>query len=134
AGFANFVVDSVTGSQFAGFINVAKDIKGTQFAGFINIARKVKGAQIAGFINIADSSDTPIGLLNIIKTGEKSIGVSVDDQLTTLVTFRSGGKILYGILGAGYNFENEKEQYAFEAGLGAHFFNGPRFRIHAELA
>ncbi len=134
AGFANVVADSVAGTQFAGFINVAKDIKGSQLAGFINIARKVKGAQISGFINIADSSDTPIGFLNIIKTGEKSIGVSVDDQLTTLMTFRSGGKILYGILGAGYNFENEEEKYAFEAGLGAHLFNTPNFRINAEMA
>ena len=134
AGFANIVADSVAGPQFAGFINVAKDVNGSQFAGFINIARKVKGAQIAGFINIADSSDTPIGFINIIKNGEKSIGASVDDQLTTLITFRSGGKILYGILGAGYNFENEEEQYAFEAGLGAHFFNGSRFRVNAELA
>jgi hypothetical protein len=134
AGFANIVADSVAGPQIAGFINVAKDINGSQFAGFINIARKVKGAQIAGFINIADSSDTPIGLINMIRTGEKSMGASIDDQLTSLITFRSGGKILYGIIGAGYNFENEEERYAFEAGIGAHFFNGPRFRINAELA
>lgn len=134
AGFANITADSVTGPQFAGFINKAKNIDGAQFAGFINIAKKIKGAQFAGFINIADSSDTPIGIINIIKSGEKSIGVNIDDQMTSLVTFRSGGKILYGIIGAGYNFKNAKEKYAFEVGLGAHFFNGTHFRVNTEIA
>ena len=81
----------------------AGDIKGSQIAGFMNIARKVKGVQIAGFINIADSSATPIGLINIIRNGEKSISISADETLTWLLSFRSGGKILYGIVGGGYH-------------------------------
>lgn len=133
AGFIN-VAKRIKGTQFAGFANIAKDVTGTQFAGFINVAKKVKGTQFAGFINIADSSDNPIGILNFIKNGEKSIGVSIDENSTTLLSFRSGGKSLYGILGAGYNFENEDEVYAFEAGLGAHFFPSKNFRINAELA
>lgn len=132
AGFANLAGKN-TGSQVAGFINKAKDIKGTQIAGFINIARKVKGAQIAGFMNVADSSDYPIGIINIIKNGEKAIGLSTDETLTTLLSFRSGGKVLYGIIGLGYNFNNSDEVYAFEAGLGAHFFSSKSFRLNAEI-
>lgn len=132
AGFAN-TAENVKGSQFAGFINIAKNTKGSQFAGFINIAKKVKGVQIAGFINIADSSDYPIGIVNFVKKGEKSLGLSMDENQTTMLTFRSGGKVLYGILGVGYNFKNKDEVYAFEAGLGAHLLQSKMFRINAEL-
>lgn len=133
AGFQNVAAD-VKGTQVAGFINVAKDIKGSQLAGFINIARKVRGIQVSGFINVADSSDHPLGLVNIIRNGEKSIGLSMDESRTGMLTFRSGGKVLYGILAAGYNFKNEEEVYAFEAGLGAHLLNTGVFRINAELS
>ncbi len=132
AGFSN-TAKTVSASQFAGFINMAKDVKGSQFAGFMNIAKKVKGAQIAGFINIADSSDYPIGIVNLVKTGEKSLGISIDENQTSMLTFRSGGKVLYGILGIGYNFKNKDEIYAYEAGFGAHFFQSKIFRLNAEL-
>ncbi len=133
AGFSNVSRD-VKGTQLAGFTNTAGDVKGSQIAGFINVAKKVKGVQLAGFINIADSSDHPIGIINIIKNGEKSIGFSVDESQTGMASFRSGGKILYGIIGAGYNFKNEEEVYAFEVGLGAHMINTRVFRINAELS
>lgn len=132
AGFAN-MASHVKGPQFAGFMNKAKDVKGSQFAGFINIAKKVKGTQFAGFINVADSSDYPVGIINIVKNGEKSLGISTDETLTTMLSFRSGGKVLYGIIGLGYNFKNKKEVYAFEAGIGAHFFQSNRFRLNAEI-
>ena len=132
AGFAN-IADQVKGIQIAGFLNKSKDVT-SQIGGFINIARKVKGVQISPFLNIADSSDYPIGLINLVKNGEKSIGITVDDNMTTLLTFRSGGRILYGIIGAGYNFKNDKEVYAFEAGLGAHVYTSQAFRLNIELA
>lgn len=131
AGFMN-LADSVKGSQYAGYINIAGDIEGVQVAGFMNKAKKVNGVQIAGFINIADSSDYPIGIINIIKNGEQSIGISTDDQLTTLVSFRSGGKKLYGIIGLGYNFENTREVYALQWGLGAHLIKKNNFRFNTE--
>ena len=146
AGFANIAAGNVNGvqaagfineskdvnTQAAGFINVAGDVKGVQVAGFINIAKKVKGAQIAGFINIADSCDYPIGIINIVKNGEKSIGFSIDETLTTMATFRSGGKKLYGILGAGYNFKSKMPLYAMEAGMGLHVPLSRYFRINLE--
>src|ERR1700754_1102365 len=91
AGFANITRDSAlgfqaagfintsgnAGTQVAGFINTAGDAC-SQVAGFINIAKKVKGVQVAGFINVADSSEYPIGLVNIIRNGERSFSVSTD--------------------------------------------------------
>jgi len=133
AGFMNLTSGNVSAVQVAGFMNKAADVKGSQIAGFVNVARKVKGVQLAGFINVADSSDYPIGIINIVKNGEKSIALTTNQNLTTMAIFRSGGKVLYGIIGAGYNFKNKDEVYAFEAGLGAHFFQSEHFRLNAEL-
>lgn len=131
AGYLN-IADEVDGTQAAGFINVADNVEGSQLAGFINIAKKVKGAQVAGFINIADSSEYPVGLINLVKNGEKRIGVTTDDNLSTLLTFRSGSSKLYGIIGLGYNFKNEKDVLAIQYGIGAHFFTTDRYRLNLE--
>lgn len=131
AGFIN-LAENVDGLQLAGFMNKAKDVKGAQIGGFINIAKKVKGVQLAGFINIADSSDYPIGVINVIKNGERSIGVSTDESLTTLVSFRSGGRVLYSILGVGYNFKYDSYKYAVEGGIGARLINWDKIGLRAE--
>lgn len=131
AGFSNVAKHS-DALQLAGFINIAREA-GTQVAGFINVARKVKGVQVAGLINIAEESDYPIGLINIIKNGEKQLGLSIDEAGTSMLTFRSGGKVLYGILGAGYNFENDNARYAVEGGMGAHFVFNKYFRTNLEV-
>lgn len=120
AGFNN-IAKNIKGTQIAGFSNVAKDVEGTQIAGFINIAKKVSGVQIAGFINIADSCAYPIGIINIIRNGDKSVGLSIDETKTSLLTFRSGSKKLYGILGLGYNLNEAALKYGLEAGMGARF-------------
>lgn len=130
AGFGNNAKD-IKGAQVAGFYNVAEDVN-TQVAGFINVAKSVNGAQV-GFINIADSNDYPVGIINISKKGEKMIGVTVDDNLTTLATFRSGGKYLYGIVGVGANFRYPTAVYASEAGVGAHIPLAKSFRLNMEV-
>ncbi|HTI10490.1 MAG TPA: hypothetical protein VL832_18105 [Puia sp.] len=132
AGFGNICRRNSSALQIAGFINKAGDA-GTQIAGFINVAKKVKGIQIAGFINVADSSDCPIGFLNFIKNGEKSIGVSTDETLTTLATFRSGGRKLYGITGLGYNNKGSRRLAAWEVGLGWHLPITDNFRLNTEI-
>lgn len=133
AGFANIVAHDSKGVQVAGFINTAENAD-NQVAGFINVAKKVKGVQVAGFVNIADSSDYPIGFLNFIKDGEKSISVTIDETLTGLVSFRSGGRVLYSIVGIGYNFRSDnKSLYGFEAGFGAHIPIKKSLRINTEV-
>jgi len=133
AGFGNVTRRDANGLQISGVINQAKNVN-TQVAGLINIAKNVKGVQLAGFMNIADSSDYPIGLFNFIKNGEKSIGISVDETMTSITSFRSGGRVLYGIVGAGYNFKDSDQSfYAIEAGLGAHIPVAGNFRINAEI-
>lgn len=132
AGFAN-VGGNVSAGQIAGFINVAKNVNGAQISGFINTAKVVHGIQLAGFINIADTADCQIGLVNISKNGEISIGATIDENRTTILSLRSGGKFLYGIVGMGYNLSDKKDEYAFQAGLGAHIVHAEPFRLNAEL-
>jgi hypothetical protein len=132
AGYVNVSHNART--QIAGFVNVAKDVKGAQIAGFVNVAKKVKGVQIAGFINIADSSDCPIGLINIIKNGEQAIGLTMNETGTSLVTFRSGGRKLYGILGIGGNFVEGYSAFAIQAGLGMHTSITRTFRFNTEVS
>jgi len=147
AGFGNFakmasnvqvtgminIGGDVSSLQGAGFMNIARHVKGLQISGFMNKAKNVKGVQIAGFINIADTADYQIGIINISKNGKMSLGAQIDENNTTLLTFRSGGQSVYGIIGAGYNFKNKGNVYAIEAGLGLHLYTSGLFHLDTEL-
>jgi len=132
AGLINSTGDA-EGVQLAGLINKAGDA-GTQVAGLINIAKKVKGVQIAGLINVAEESDYPIGIVNVIKEGEMQLGFTTDEQGNAMLALRSGGSVLYGLLGVGYHFGYEEARYVIEGGLGAHLVTAKAFRLNAELA
>ena len=111
----------VKGVQFAGVTNVAKNVKGLQFAGVTNIAKKVKGVQFATLLNIAEECDFPIALVNIIKNGNMGVALSYDLLNNAMLSFRSGGKYTYGILGVGYNHKvNDGSKIVAEAGYGIH--------------
>lgn len=133
AGFMN-VSSDVTGAQLSGFMNVGRDVT-VQASPFLNIARDVSAVQVSGFMNIADSCDYPIGFINIIRKGEKSIGVTLDNNLTNMASFRSGGRVLYGIVGIGSNFkyyDYDNPIMAVEFGMGAHLNLSKHFRINLE--
>lgn len=132
AGLANTASD-MKGFQLAGLVNVAKDVKGFQMAGLVNIARNVKGVQFAGLINIAESSDCPIGLINIIKNGEMGVAITYDALGSTVASFRSGGRYTYGILGIGYNHKTVSKSKVVEGGFGAHIPIASWFRLNNEL-
>lgn len=123
----------VSSLQVTGLINVAGYVHGSQISGLMNVAKNVKGVQMAGLINIADTADCQIGLINISRNGEKSLAVTYDENQTAMLTFRSGVGMFYGILGIGYNFKNDKQVYAYEAGLGIHAIQTGPFRLNAEL-
>jgi hypothetical protein len=122
----------ISALQISGFANIAGNVKGLQVAGFMNVAKKVRGVQL-GFINVADSASTQIGIINISKNGEQALGLTIDENQTLMLTYRTGGKTIYGIIGTGYNFKNKKDKYAFEVGLGAHLIKTKFFGLNAEL-
>lgn len=132
AGIGNVSRGESGATQIAGVFNRARQTQ-NQIAGIVNVAGTVRGIQLAGLINIADTSDYPIALLNFVKNGEKSLSLSSDESLTSLLTFRSGGRVLYGILGLGYHFRTTPLP-AVEGGLGAHLLDGPAFRLKLEVA
>lgn len=119
--------------QVAGLVNAAGDSKG-QIAGLINVARKVKGVQIAGLINIAEASDYPVGFLNLIRNGEKQLGITADESGNLVLAFRSGGRKTYGILGAGMNVRMADAPYVMEAGLGIHIPMSKTLRLNLEAS
>ena len=132
SGIGNISKD-MEGLQLSGLMNFAEDVSGIQLAGLVNIANRVKGIQFAGLVNIADESDYPIGLINLIRNGEKSIGLTYNEAGSVTASFRSGGRILYGILGLGFNHRADDEPLVFEGGFGAHIPISARFRINNEL-
>jgi hypothetical protein len=133
SGLMSYAGNSLSGMQIAGLANVAGEVKGMQWAGLVNIAKEVKGVQFAGLLNIADNSDYPIGLVNLIKNGEKGIAVTYSETGSIIASFRSGGRVTYGILGVGYNHKAGRNAFVTEAGLGAHINCTPRFRINNEI-
>jgi hypothetical protein len=132
AGLFNTAKD-VRGIQVAGLFNVAKDVKGVQVAGLFNVAKDVRGIQVAGLFNVAEKSDYPIALVNIIRNGEKSISLSYSETGSTMVSFRSGGRVTYGIIGYGYNHKADGNTFVVEGGLGAHIHCSSHIRINNEI-
>jgi hypothetical protein len=120
------------GVQIAGIFNKAGGTSVIQLSGFMNVAKRVKGFQL-GLVNVADSSDYAIGILNFIKNGEKSIAISTDETMFTQVNFRSGGRILYSILGVGYKFGSTDIRYQLNLGIGAHLIDHRIFYFNTEL-
>jgi hypothetical protein len=135
AGVVNMANEASGTTQIAGILNASQSTVGSQIAGIANKAKKVKGLQLAGIINIADSSDYPIGLLNFIKNGEKSLALAINEDSYLGLQFRSGGRVLYSVLSINVALEgNRPEKYAFEAGLGAVLLNRSKFSLRSEIA
>ena len=134
AGVANTSKDSYIGLQLSGVTNIAGDVKGLQFAGVANIAKKVKGVQFATILNVAEESNFPIALINIIKNGKMGVALSYDILNNTVLSFRSGGKYSYGILGVGYNGKvKDGSKVVAEAGYGIHIPVTDWFEINNEF-
>jgi hypothetical protein len=133
SGLINIVGNSHTGIQVAGLVNTAKDVSGIQIAGLVNVAEKVIGVQIGGLLNIAGESDWPIGLVNLIRNGEKSVSVTYNEIGSGVISFRSGGKHTYGIVGIGYNHKATAHSFVIETGIGLHTNINPWLRINHEI-
>lgn len=134
AGLVNIAGTASRGIQLAGLVNVARDFSGLQLAGLVNVAHTVRGVQLAGLINVADSSDFPIGFINLIKNGEMGIAVSYNELGTTMLSFQSGGRYTYGIVGIGYNhYLRGQQPFIAGGGIGARINCTNWLRLSCEL-
>ncbi len=132
AGVVNIAKES-RGIQVAGAMNISRGYTNNQIAGGINIADKVRGIQLSALLNIADSSDYPIAVLNLIKKGRKQLSFQVDDSRLLSLQFRSGGRVLYSLIGMGTYVNQSDMQYATEFGLGAQLSDKRKFGLAIEL-
>ena len=132
AGVANIAADGKGNTQLSGVFNVSGADVGSQVATVLNKAKKVHGIQL-GIVNIADSSAYPIGLFNWISTGHRQLSVSVDEKKFTSLTFRSGGRVMYAVLGAGIYLGDQTEKYGMEAGLGTYLLRKRKLSLSVEI-
>ncbi|WP_229239641.1 carboxypeptidase-like regulatory domain-containing protein [Echinicola soli] len=132
AGLHNEATSS-KGLQIAGLMNISEGNTENQISGLINIGKKVTGFQLTTLLNEADSSAYPIGLINIIKTGEKSFTLGYDELKYSMFTVRTGGTYSYGIVGLAHATEDRTYNWAIDAGLGLHFVNTKWFDLDGEL-
>lgn len=121
------------GIQVAGLTNISFGSVHSQVAGGVNIAKNVRGFQLAGLLNIADSSDYPIALLSLIKNGQKNLSLQFDESNLTSLQFRSGGRVLYSIIGLGVYADDPDYSYAAEFGLGAKIIDRNKFGFAVEI-
>ena len=133
AGLINLTKNHSGGLQLAGLTNFNSGTARHQIAGLLNRATEVKGVQFSGLLNIAETSDYPIGLLNLIKTGKKSLAISISESSFSHLTFRSGGRVLYGVLGTGYQIIGNQPPYALEAGFGIHLIDNRAYFFNMEF-
>lgn len=131
-GLLNVVRGDYHGVQISAGANHGQNVTGVQVAGLYNVAKQVKGVQLS-FVNVAENSNCPIGLINIIKDGEKSIDLSYDFLGSVTLSFRSGGKYTYGIMGVGYNHQVKDDPLLTECGIGVHIPCCKWFRVNNEL-
>lgn len=119
--------------QLSGLHNLANGSVGYQIAGLVNKAQKVDVLQL-GIVNIAEESDYPIGLLNFIQNGRKSLSLSMDESSASMLTLRTGGRKLYGLLGLGYLLASSDTPYAYELGFGYAIRDTSPLSLDLELA
>jgi len=132
AGIGNWATHEAKGAQVAGIFNKASGTTQQQVSGLVNKAGTVKGIQLAGLVNIAESSDYPVALLNFIENGKKSLALQSDESAMMHIIFRSGGRVLYGVLGAGYKAWGAPV-YSLETGLGIYLVEHSKYTMDMEL-
>ena len=134
SGVTNINNGSFIGLQLSSVANIAGDVKGMQLSAVMNKAKKVKGVQFATLLNIAEESNFPIAFINIIKNGKMGVSLSYDILNNIVLSFRSGGKYSYGILGVGYNNKvKDGSKVVAEAGYGIHIPVTNWFEINNEF-
>src|SRR5690606_21146361 len=131
-GISNITRKDAGTLQLAGLANIARGKVRHQISGLFNKAGTVEGKQI-GLLNIAGSSAYPIGLVNLVKDGKKSFTVGVDESSFAHITFRSGGRKLYGLIGLAYQVNAGPAPYAMEVGFGFHILEKNHYTMDMEF-
>lgn len=133
AGISN-ISRNTNGIQTAGLVNIAKDFKGIQISGIYNQVKMLKGLQIS-LINVVDSIEKggTIGLINIVKNGGyREWEISTADYQNIGISYKAGGKHIFSILSAGYNFSS-KPLMVYGFGVGSSIDLSSKWKFRPEL-
>lgn len=146
AGITNLVASEGVKFQAAGIANLSKGTANVQIAGVANLADtaycqigvvnvvRARSFQL-GLVNVRDSADgVMLGLVNIVKQKEGRVlelEVAGGEFINAMVSFRSGTRKLYGIIGMGGSFRDDFISSA--AGLGTSVTLGQRAALNFEL-
>ncbi|MDD5152265.1 MAG: hypothetical protein PHC28_17620, partial [Flavobacterium sp.] len=133
AGISN-ITDNFKGMQTSGILNIAKDFSGIQISGLFNKVKNLNGLQLS-LINVVDSIEKggAIGIINIIKKGGyQEFEISASDYQNIGISYKSGGKHIYSIITAGYNF-TPKELMIYGLGIGTIMDITPKWKFRPEL-
>jgi hypothetical protein len=115
-GMIEIAGDGVHGLQ-AGLINIGGDVTGAQL-GLVNIAHAVHGTQI-GLVNVAETSDVPIGLVNVITKGHLHLAAWGSETSVVNVALKLGGEGVYTTLTGGFNPHGGGQPFlSYGAGIG----------------
>lgn len=119
SGVLNVARDAV-GAQCSGVANIAfKNVKGAQVSGVFNYASHVQGAQV-GLVNVCagNCDGIQVGLINISKNGVCEVGMSYSTENKLRMTFNTGSRYLYFVLGyfaaPEYFFSFSKDNWGYE--------------------
>ena len=115
AGAANVATGTSWGAQ-VGVVNIGGDVVGSQ-VGVLNIASHVRGAQL-GVLNIAQTSDAPVGLLNIITHGRVKLAAWTNETSVANLAFKIGGEHVYSSITLGLNPRGSSGKPHFSYGFG----------------
>ena len=133
AGISN-ISNNFNGIQTSGIVNIAKDLKGIQISGIYNQVKKLNGLQIS-LVNVVDSIQNggTIGLINIVKKGGyREWEISMSDFQNIGLSYKTGGKHIYSILNAGYNFSSDPLM-VYGLGIGSILDINPKWKFRPEL-
>ncbi|MCH7408934.1 carboxypeptidase-like regulatory domain-containing protein [Belliella sp. DSM 111904] len=132
SGLGNVSKSDANGIQLSGLYNQTYGRSRHQVSGLINRTKVAKGIQFSGVLNIADSSDYSIGIVNLIKNGKKRLSLSTDEFSHLQLTFRSGGRKTYGVVGMAYAPWFTETKFAPELGYGIHLIDKKIYTMDLE--
>ncbi|MEZ4241899.1 MAG: hypothetical protein R3F59_38270 [Myxococcota bacterium] len=116
-----------------GLVNAARGLGGLQL-GLVNAGGDVRGLQL-GLVNVArGSSGVQLGLVNLSRDGRHDLLLLGGSAEPVQLELRTGGRVLYTVLGGGAGLGEERLHGFLAAGGGVHAAFGPRWWLDADAA
>jgi hypothetical protein len=118
SGGANLVNGRAEGLQLTGGVNFAREFRGAQVAP-VNVTEEGRGLQL-GVVNIADDVDVPVGVVNIVRTGQFHVNVWTSEAAVVNLGLQTGSRHIYSIINLGLHPDGDSSLLIAGLGIGGH--------------